>query len=291
MPTDMTSQSDAASQLARNIAIYNRIATALQPVATDMPMSDLVVQVALMLLETPYVGATLETEPEQLNVFLDKTDCILFVELSTCLALTLKGKRIVQAGDGKHFSIRVTPSVTDAEPSYQLLCDNIRNMRYRLGLVDGYASRLHYTSEWLLQNSTNGILREYTCDLGTELEQHFFYMSSHPNSYRQLRDNPEQLNRIRLMEEHLDAQKPYYYISQTALRTPAVMAQIRSGDIITFISPRSGLDLAHVAIAYEHNGEMHFIHASYTAGKVIIEPKTLADYAVNGIRISRLRDL
>lgn len=55
------------------------------------------------------------------------------------------------------------------------------------------------------------------------------------------------------------------------------------------ISPREGLDLAHVAIAYEQNGEMHFIHASYGAKKVIIEPKTLADYATNGIRISRLR--
>ena len=282
------STADTTDQTARNIAVYNCVAEALQPRAAQMPMSELVVQVALQLLETPYLWASLEMEPEQLQVFLDKTDCILFVELSTCMALTLKGKRIVQAGDGQHFAQRATPSVTDEEPSYALLCDNIRNMRYRLGVVDGYASRIHYTSEWLLQNATNGLLREYTRELGTEFEQTFSYMSAHPNTYYQLSHDVCELGKIRMIEEHLNAQKPYYYIPQHDLHKPEIMARIHSGDIITFISPRQGLDLAHVAIAYEMDGAMHFIHASYSAKKVIIEPRTLADYADKGIRISRL---
>ena len=285
------STADTTNQTAKNIEIYNRVTSSLQSVADKLPMQELVVLVALQLLETPYLWASLESEPEQLQVFLDKTDCILFVELSTCFALTLKGKRIVQAGDGEHFTIRQTPSVVDANPSYMLLCDNIRNMRYRLGLVDGYSSRVHYTSEWLLQNQTNGILHEYTKDIGVEFEQNFFYMSAHPMTYYQLSHDVCELGRIRMMEEHLNAQKPYFFISQEELRKPEVIAQIKSGDIITFISPRPGLDLAHVAIAYEYNGGMHFIHASYGAKKVIIEPKNLADYAVNGIRISRLNDV
>lgn len=284
------STADTTGQTVRNIAVYNRVAEALQPRAAQMPMAELVVQVALQLLETPYMWASLEMEPEQLLVFLDKTDCILFVELSTCMALTFKGKRIVQAGDGVRFAQRTTPSVTDDQPSYALLCHNIRNMRYRLGVVDGYASRIHYTSEWLLQNATNGLLREYTRELGTEFEQTFSYMSAHPNTYYQLSHDVCELGKIRMIEEHLNTQKPYFYISQQALRRPDTMAQIRSGDIITFISPRPGLDLAHVAIAYEVNGAMHFIHASYSAKKVIIEQRTLADYADKGIRISRLID-
>lgn len=281
---------DTTDQTAHNIAIYERVAEALQPQAAELTMPELVVQVALQMLGTPYIWASLEREPEQLQVYLDKTDCILFVELSTCMALTLKGKRIVQDGNGIYYRNRPTPSVEDAEPSYALLCENIRNMRYRLGVVDGYASRIHYTSEWLLQNATNGILREYTSELGKEFEQTFSYMSSHPQTYYQLSNNVCELGKIRMMEERLNKQKPYYFISQKELRKKKVMAQIKSGDIITFISPRDGLDLAHVAIAYEHDGAMHFIHASYGAKKVIIEPKTLAEYATNGIRISRLRD-
>jgi Protein of unknown function (DUF1460). len=285
------STADTTNQTAHNIAIYERVASALQTEAAALPMPELVVRVALQMLGTPYMWASLESEPEQLQVFLDKTDCILFVELSTCMALTLKGKRIVQAGDGIRFSNRPDPSIEDAEPSYALLCDNIRNMRYRLGIVNGYASRIHYTSEWLLQNATNGILREYTSELGQVFDQTFSYMSDHPQTYYQLSNDPRQLTRIWLIEQHLNTQRPYYYISQEELRKPEVITQIRSGDIITFLSPREGLDLAHVAIAYEHDGAMHFIHASYGAKKVIIEPKALADYATNGIRISRLRGI
>ncbi|MBR1808077.1 MAG: DUF1460 domain-containing protein [Paludibacteraceae bacterium] len=284
------STADTTNQTAKNIAIYNRVSVALQN-KRDLPLHELVVQVALELLETPYMWASLESEPEELQVFLDKTDCILFVELSTCMALTLKGKRIVQAGDGEHFCIRQTPSVEDAKPSYELLKDNIRNMRYRLGMVDGYASRVHYTSEWILQNQTNGILREYTKELGVERNQEFFYMSAHPRTYYQLSHDVCELGKIRMIEEHLNQQKPYYYIPQSELKKDEMTDKIRSGDIVSFISPRAGLDLAHVAIAYEVNGEMHFIHASYTAKKVIIEEKTLADYAQNGIRAMRLTDL
>lgn len=265
-----------------NAAIYNRVAAAVlgQHDASyrfeDVPTSDLVIQVALQFLETPYVGGTLEEEPEQLRVFMDKTDCILFVEMSTAMALTLKGKRIVQNG-----------AMQAAEPCYELLEDNIRNMRYRDGIVDGYASRIHYTSEWLIQNRRNGVLREFTHELGREFTQHFSFMTQHVENYKQLADSAA-LEGVRQAEQRLEAAAPYYFISQEQLRQPEVISQIRNGDIITFISKLEGLDLAHVALAYEHEGQMHFIHASYGAKKVIIEPKTLADYATNGLRISRL---
>lgn len=290
------STADTTNQDKTNREIFERVYSKLAPQA-GLPMNELVVKVALEFLGTQYLWASLESVPEELHVFLDKTDCILFVEMSTCFALTIKGKKIVQAGDGELFALRtdasgrLLPSVDDAEPSYELLCHNIRNMRYRLGEVTTYSSRIHYTSEWLLQNQTNGLMREYTKDLGKEMKQEFFYMSMHPKTYYQLSLDPCELGRIRMMEEHLNEQKPYYILTQSDLRKPEIMRQIKSGDIITFISPRPGLDLAHVAIAYEVKGEMHFIHASYGKKKVVIEEKTLADYATNGIRITRLAPL
>lgn len=280
----------AQSQTAINKAIFDKVYTQVKPVAS-YPMGDLVIEIAKQFLGTDYVAGTLEVEPEALQVFLDQTDCILFVEMCTCFALTVKGVEIVQAGDGIHFFERSEPSLKEAKPSYELLCRNIQNMRYRLGEIDGYASRIHYTSEWLLQNETNGLLKEFSSELGDEFTQHFSFMSTHPNNYKQIKNDPSQLKKISAMEKHLEAQKPYFYISQAQLKDPKIMSQIHSGDIITFISKAEGLDLAHVALAYEHNGEMHFIHASMKAMKVIIEPKTLADYATNGLRISRLADL
>jgi len=269
-----------------NKEIFNRIYSEVKADA-DKPMGDLVVEIAQKFLGTEYIASTLEKEPEELQVFLDKTDCILFVELSSCFALTVKGLEIVQSGDGDNFTVRETPSVKKAKPSYELLCRNIQNMRYRLGVVDGYPSRLHYTSEWILQNQTNGIIKEFSSTLGDKFTQKFSYMSKHTGSYMQLKDNPSNVEKIKAMEEHLTAQQPYYFISQQKLRDPKVMSQIHNGDIITFMSKAEGLDLAHVAIAFEVDGQMHFIHASSKAMKVIIEEKTLADYASNGLRISR----
>lgn len=270
-----------------NREIFDRIYSEVKDDASK-PMGELTVEIAQKFLGTEYVASTLEKEPEELIVLLDQTDCILFVELSACFAFTVKGLEIQQAGDGQNFSVNPTPSVKKAKPSYELLCDNIRNMRYRLGVVDGYPSRVHYTSEWILQNQTNGIMKEFSKDLGSELVQKFSFMSSHPDSYKQLKDNPANVERIKNMEKNLEAQAPYYYVSQKHLRDPEVISQIQDGDIITFISTVEGLDITHVALALKVDGVMHFIHASSKAMKVIIEEKTLADYATKGIRVCRL---
>lgn len=278
---------DTTNQTAINRAIFNRVYDNLKADAA-LPMQQLTLKVALQFLGTDYTYYSLEIEPEQLQVFLDKTDCILFVEMSVAFALTIKGKAIVQAGDGEHYTVNPVPSLGDATPSYELLCHNIQQMRYRLGIVDGYASRIHYTSEWLLQNQTNGLMQEYTADLGEEIDQQFYVMSMHPHAYFQLAKDPCELGKVRMMEDRLTAAKPYYCISQKQLKRPEVMSQIQSGDIVTFVSRTPGVDLAHVAIAYEVDGTMHFIHASSRALKVIIEKTSLADYAKNGIRITRL---
>ena len=272
-----------------NQAIFDRVYQAVAPKA-DLPMPELVTEIALQFLGTDYVASTLEQTPEQLHVYLDKTDCILFVEMCSCFALTVKGLRIYQNKPLCDELIMDSPCVVKDKPSYELLCDNIRNMRYRGGVVDGYSSRIHYTSEWILQNYYNCLLYEYSRygRLGEPYFQKFYFMSSHPQLYKQLSDTA-QLMKIQQVESHLNVDlQPYFFISQERLRKPEVISQIHSGDIVCFVSkPGNGIDIAHVAIAYESEGEMHFIHASYGAKKVIVEAKTLADYATNGIRVCR----
>ena len=268
-----------------NAEIFDRVYEGAKSLA-HAPMPVLMTEIAQQFIGTPYEAHTLEEKPEELRVFLDKTDCILFVELCSSFALTVKGLRIVQAGDGKYW-LNETPSVEKDTPSLALLCHNIQNMRYRGGKVDGYASRIHYTSEWILQNQTNGLMQEYSGDLGEKYEQKFFFMTSHPQQYDALQD-PEQLAAIREVEQNLNEQEPYAFISNERLQDPEVMAQIQSGDIVCFMSKQGkGIDIAHVAIAFAVGEEMHFIHASYSAKEVKIEETPLAEYATNGIRIVR----
>ena len=236
----------------------------------DLPMSELVIKVAKHFLGTPYVAGTLEIEPERLTVNTRETDCILFVEM--CLAMSLTAK--------------------EAEPTFEKYVDNLRQLRYRNGKVDGYASRLHYTSEWIIQGETRGIFQEVSRQCGgSVLDQKFNFMSTHPASYKQLKDNPKAVAKIRIAEQNLETWD-YWYIPKADL--PECIKNIKTGDIIGFNSSTPGLDIAHVAYAYWEGDTLTFIHASYTDKKVVIDKTPLVPYTNgikghNGLRVIRLK--
>ena len=248
--------------------IFERVAAALEPYK-DCPASDLIVRCAKQFLGTEYVGGTLEVEPEQLTINMDKTDCILFVEM--CLAMV--------------------QTVKSDDPSFETFCRNTQNLRYAGGAVDGYASRNHYTSSWIRQGEENGIFKEVSKDLGgAPLDQKFDFMSTHLDSYKQLKDNPGMVVKIMQTEKALN-QGRYYYLPQSDIT--ALTKDVKEGDIICFVTPAAGLDIGHVAIAIKQGGDMHFIHASTKAMKVVIDTQTIADYVLThksarGVRVVRI---
>lgn len=244
----------------------------------DKPLGDLTVLIGKGFIGTPYVASTLETEPERLRIIMDKTDCILFVEMCVALALTFKGLAIEQGHD---------PVIV--EPSYELFCNNIRSLRYRDGQVDGYASRLHYTSEWILQGERNGIFGEYTSTLGEPLLQKFSFMSTHPDSYRQMKGRPEVRARIADVERRLQDHGQFYQVPRTMVAETTVLSEIRDGDLVAFVSNVEGLDITHIGIACHIGKELHFLHASTNAMEVVLEKKTLTEYVRSGIRLIRIK--
>ena len=249
--------------------IYRRTMEKLLPLS-DRPAGEIMKAAAEALYGTPYAGGTLEGDPEVLTVNLRKTDCILLVEACTAMTLLLKDN------DAKGI------------PPFKDFCSMLRTLRYRDGITAGYPSRLHYTSEWLLQAQDNGFLREVTAELGgTPLHQEFSFMSSHRDNYPRLREDDGALGLIRRAEERLDTAATYFSIPSEKI--PEIEDNIQDGDIICFLSTTPGLDITHTGIACRgKDGSLHFIHASMKEGKVVFEQKTLAEYARNGIRIARV---
>jgi hypothetical protein len=236
----------------------------------DLPMDLLVIETALLKLGTPYVAGTLEQDPEMLTVCMDKTDCILFVEMCLAFSLTLK----------------------EENPGFDSYCDNLRELRYRNGIVGDYSSRIHYTSEWIRQAADRGIMEEITADIGGIVwPQEFSFMSTHTDSYRQLREKPSLIDGIRTAEEYLNGFE-YYYIPKDEIA--ACKSLIHEGDILCFNSTAKGLDIAHVGYAYWQDGQLTFIHASSVEMEVVISKKPLTEYISgiknnNGIRVVRLK--
>lgn len=224
---------------------------------------------ALQMLGTPYVAGTLDTPgKETLTVNLTRTDCILLVE--TCFNLTLCAQRM--------------------ETSFIDLCDRIRESRYRDGTVGCYADRIHYTTEWIRKGERRGLLEDLTLDLGGEPypDHPIRFMGDHPDKYP-LMDDP---GAIRAVEKELN-KVPVTYIPKEQIR--GIEMEILPGDIICFVTKVAGLDISHVGIAHISGGKVGFIHASSTAGKVIVDARSIADYAASqnscaGIKVVRMKE-
>jgi hypothetical protein len=229
--------------------------------------SEIVVKVAMQRISTPYVGGTLEQEPERLIINLHETDCILFAE--SCLAFA-----ITQKNNCKGFNT---------------FSNIIQKLRYRNGIIDGYSSRIHYTSEWISQGISNGYFKDISKEIGVTCKQHIAYMSTHTKNYKQLSNNPSEAKKIVAIEKKLNRTK-YYYIPKN--RIEEVIDSLKSGDIVCFNTGEAGMDISHVGIIYVNHNIVGFIHASYKAKQVVIDKKSLIEYvnsskSINGIRIVR----
>ena len=115
---------------ADDIALAGIVMQDLAAAPQEAPGAQMV-RAAKHLLGQPYEAGTQEGREERLRIYLTRTDCILFAE--TCLGLV----RTVQR--------------KGAQATFEDLAQTLQGTRYRDGAVDGYASRLHYTTEWIRQ--------------------------------------------------------------------------------------------------------------------------------------------
>ena len=234
---------------------------------------------AISLLGTPYVASTLEnTEKEELTIYLTRTDCILFVE--TC------------------FNLVEAVRIYGAEADFAGFADLVRQSRYRDGKVDRYSDRIHYTTEWIRNGEARGLLEDMTMAFGgMAADRPINFMSTHKGSYRQLAGAPEDTTAARDLALIAAVEKTLSETPQSWIPTrkiPGMEQKIRSGDILCFMSGVPGLDIAHVGIAYVHDGRAGFIHASSGGGKVMVDPRPIAEYAAAkkncpGIKVVRVR--
>lgn len=229
-------------------------------------------RIARLFLDTPYAAGTLEhNEKETLTVNLDSLDCTTFVETVLALAYTSR----------------------EGRQSWRDFTYNLRRIRYRHGEVNGYASRLHYISEWIVDNIARGNIIEITSTFSDVKYgvKSLDYMTSHHNAYPALADSAN-FAAMKNVEAGLSNHR-YPYLKGNSLKAKKLAEQLQPGDIICFTTATKGLDVTHMAIVTIIDKVPHIIHASRSAGKVAIDPLPLTDYVRRnrneGIRILRLR--
>lgn len=222
----------------------------------DKPINEVVEKIGRSFLGVDYEAHTYEKgDKEQVVINLTGLDCTTF------MVNTLAMSRCVKEGD----------------TSFAAYVVEVRQLLYREGKVEGYPSRIHYTSDWIYENVKNAVIEDVTEELGgKEIQFDVSFMSTHPDSYKRLKNKPEYIPIIAEQEKAIN-ERTYHYIPEGEIE-PAV-SKIKSGDIIGLTTGIDGLDIGHVGFAVkESDGRIHFMHAPQLGAKVQISEKPLPDY-------------
>ena len=251
-----------------DLQILKKIVADFKPDHRDK-VATLVALIGKSLIGTPYVSHTLDSLPgEPLVVNLHQVDCTTFAEY--CLAAA----KMISRGDS---------TMND------FACQ-LEKIRYRNGKREGYTSRLHYFSDWIRDNARKGIIREPAERFGVPYSVSVSFMSSHPGSYQQLRNDSAAIAKIRTIEHQISS-RHYYYLPKAQLS--AKESFLHEGDIAGLVTTIKGLDIAHVGIlVWGKDRHFHLLNASSLHHRVIITKEPLLEQlnhhkTYRGIMIAR----
>ena len=213
---------------------------------------DVVISIGKEFLCSPYEPNTLDqADTECLVINLHSFDCVTFVENVLALSRCVKENRL----------------------SYEAFQSELQSIRYREGIANGYASRLHYFTDWIYDNEQKGIVKNITKELGGIVyKKKANFMTTHRGNYPHLTDDSA-FSAMKSVEDSL-SHRSFYYIPKEQIKI--IESKIKSGDIIAITTNKEGLDIIHTGIAVRmDDGSLHYMHAPNVKGVVKITKETL----------------
>ena len=235
----------------------------------NTPIGVLMVRVGVYFLNTPYVAHTLETgDEEKLVINLRGLDCTTFAENCLGISRMLRSKN----------------------PGFESFVKELQFLRYRNGIRDGYPSRLHYFSDWIFDNQEKKLVKDVSQEIAhTILPNRVNFMSSHTESYIQLKNDPSLVPAIIHQENEITSRLTHYIPKS---RIAEIEGALQDGDIIGITTNIKGMDISHVGILIRREGRIHLMHASSLLEKVVISNETLDEYlqgskSATGIMVAR----
>lgn len=219
----------------------------------SLPIGDLMGMIAREFLGTPYKGGTLEISADQevCSANLMVLDCVTFFETTLDLARMLK---------------------TGGRTESKLLAQ-INFTRYRGGTITDYSSRLHYTTDWFVDNQKKHVVQLLSHLPGSQpFTQKVGFMTSHPDLYPAFAKHPLLIPKMKQHEDLIN-QSTLTYVPMNKLHLAEPL--LKTGDIVGVCTTETGLDIAHTGLVLrDKDGVAHFMDASSKKGvmKVVIEP-------------------
>jgi hypothetical protein len=268
VPTVLRHQAIGKEEPTDEEICQRKFALAAKESLQTRPMGEVMAAVGASFIATPYVANTLEMPgDERLVINLRGLDCVTFVENTLALS------RCIARGDHTFGKFKA----------------ELKLIRYRGGIINGYPSRLHYFSDWIDDNEQKNVVRNVSGEIGGVLyNKKLTFMSMHPDSYKQL-SNQRYLKQVIKTEAAINLRQ-HYFIPKEQLKN--VEQKIEPGDIIGITTSSEGLDITHTGMAIRMNGVLKYLHAPLSQGKVQVSEEPLVEYLAShtnqtGIMVAR----
>ncbi|MEM6765466.1 MAG: N-acetylmuramoyl-L-alanine amidase-like domain-containing protein [Bacteroidota bacterium] len=233
-------------------------------------VADQLITIGKFFLGTPYQAHTLEiADDEPLVVHLQGLDCTTYLENVVAFYLLQK----------------------EENRNWEAFARTLSRLRYRDAVRKGYATRLHYFTEWIYNNQQKGILQDITQNIGgVPYDKPLDFITTHRDSYRQLH-NEAYFEEMKKVEAAFNAEKKLYMVPEEQLREKEAL--IKDGDILAITTTIKGLDVVHTGLAIHVNDRLHLLHASSLSCQVEVSEKPLLDMLLasksrNGIIVGRV---
>ena len=212
-----------------------------------LPIGELMGKIGIQLIGTEYAGGTLEGPGETCRVSLHGLDCVTFVELTLCTA------RILKKG----------------KTSFDDLVKEITFTRYRKGKITDYTSRLHYTSEWIIDNVEKKVIKDMGKELNADqFQPDVYFMSENPKYYNPLLQDTSLISKMKYIEKEINWHKLYYIPKK---QISEIEDNLKTGDIIAITTSKNGLDYSHMGLAIHENDVIRLMHASSKRRQVVLD--------------------
>lgn len=228
---------------------------AVEKKLSEKPVGDVIVEIGRSFIGTDYEANTLEKgDEETLVINLTGLDCTTFLENSLVFARLIKKN----------------------QTTFEDYKRELQKVRYRNSIINKYPSRLNYFSDWIYDNEKKEIVKDITKEIGGKsVKFKVNFMSSNPDSYIKLKNNPEFIPVIKDQEDEIN-KREYYFIPKEKIAS--IESKIQNGDLIAITTNIKGLDISHTGIAFKQDGRIHFLHAPAVGSKVQVTKEPLSDY-------------
>lgn len=180
---------------------------------------------------------------------------------------------------------------------WRTFASEFENISCRKGEFTGYPSIMYHTSDWIIDNTARGNLRELTEDYSggvvprtKSLDQ----MTRHRSDFAALADSAN-YESVRMMELGFRTHR-IPTLKKETIKKKEILDDLRQGDILIMVPGKEGIDCYDIGIINIKEDGPHLIHLSPAAGQVIEEEETLMRYMplvtknFQGYRLIRVTD-